>query len=57
MDKLRDITPEEKELIKLIKELKKIEIKKKKKHEQILDEFLWGAASLGSYEGVLKRRK
>ncbi len=54
MDKLRDITPEETELI---KELKKIEIKKKKKHEQILDEFLWGAASLGSYEGVLKRRK
>lgn len=54
MDKLRDITSEEKELI---KELKKIEIKKKKKHEQVLDEFLWGAASLGSYEGVLKRRK
>lgn len=52
MDKLRDITPEE---TKLIKELKKIEIKKKK-HEQILDEFLWGAASLGSYEGVLKRK-
>lgn len=52
MDKLQDMTPEETELI---KELKKIEIKKK--HEQILDEFLWGAASLGSYEGVLKRRK
>ena len=54
MDKLRDITPGEK---KLIKDLQKIEIKKKKKHEQVLDEFLWGAASLGSYEGVLKRRK
>jgi hypothetical protein len=48
-----DMTPGE---TKLIKELKKIEINKKKKHEQILDEFLWGAASLGSYEGVLKRR-
>lgn len=47
MDKLQDITPKEKELI---KELKKIEIKKKKKHEQILDEFLWGAASLGTRE-------
>lgn len=53
MDKLRDIIPEEK---KLIKDLQKIEIKKKKKHEQVLDEFLWGAASLGSYEGVLKRK-
>ncbi len=53
MDKLRDITPEETELI---KELKKIEIKKKKKHEQILDEFLWGATKYGSYEGVLKRK-
>lgn len=50
----KDMTSEEKELI---KKLKKIEIKKKKKHEQVLDEFLWGAASLGSYEGVLKRRK
>lgn len=53
MDKLRDITPEEKELI---KELKKSEIKKKKKHEQIIDSFLWGAAKYGSYEGVLKRK-
>lgn len=53
MDKLRDIIPEEK---KLIKDLQKIEIKKKKKHEQVLDEFLWGAAGLGSYEGVLKRK-
>lgn len=52
MDKLRDITSEEK---KLIKELQKIEIKKKKKYEQILDEFLWGAARYGNYDGVLKR--
>lgn len=54
MDKLRDITPEEKELI---KELKKIEEKKEKRHNQIIDSFLWGAAKYGNYEGVLKRRK
>ena len=53
MDKLRNITPEEKELI---KDLQKIEEKKEKKHNQIIDSFLWGAAKYGSYEGVLKRK-
>lgn len=47
-----DMTPEEKELI---KELRKIEIKKQRQKEKILDELLWGAAKYGSYEEVLKR--
>lgn len=52
MDKLQDMTPEEKELI---KELKKIEIKKIRRREKILDGLLWGAAKYGDYDGVLKR--
>lgn len=52
MDKLH-MTLEEKELI---KDLQKIEEKKEKKHNQIIDSFLWGAAKYGSYEGVLKRK-
>lgn len=52
MDELRDMTPEEKELI---KELKKIEIKKIRRREKILDGLLWGAAKYGDYDGVLKR--
>ena len=52
MNDLKDITPEEKELI---KELRKIEIKKQRQKEKILDELLWGAARYGNYDGVLKR--
>ena len=47
-----DMTPEEKELI---KELRKIEIKKQRQKEKILDELLLGAARYGNYDGVLKR--
>ena len=49
-----DMTPEEKELI---KELRKIEIKKQRQKEKILDELLWGAARYGNYDGVLRRKK
>ena len=52
MQKLKDITPEEE---KLIKELQKLEIKKIRRREKLLDEFLWGAAKYGNYDGVLKR--
>lgn len=47
-----DMTQEEKELI---KELRKIEIKKQRQKEKILDELLWGTARYGNYDGVLKR--
>ena len=52
MNDLKEITPEEK---KLIRELRKIEIKKQRQKEKILDELLWGAARYGNYDGVLKR--
>ena len=53
MNDLKDITPEEK---KLIRELRKIEIKQQRQKEKILDELLWGAAKYGNYDGVLRRK-
>ena len=53
MNDLKDITPEEK---KLIRELRKIEIKQQRQKEKILDELLWGAARYGNYDGVLRRK-
>ena len=52
MDKLQDMTPGEE---KLIKELRKLEIKKIRRREKIFDGLLWGAAKYGDYDGVLKR--
>ena len=51
MDKLQDMTPGEE---KLIKELRKLEIKKIRRREKILNELLWGATEYGDYERVLK---
>ena len=53
MNDLKDITPGEK---KLIRQLRKIEIKKQRQKEKILDELLWGAARYGNYDGVLRRK-